>query len=130
MRLDLAYDADTQRFQRLRRAQEMGDVAKRILVRVKPRINGDVDAPIDDVLAFVIARRKPQKLRDRGRGRVEMPDDAVGNTKAHDRRQATEDGRRMIADTLSICPLSSPLWSHKILLRNSGTQLIIVLNEF
>jgi hypothetical protein len=46
-------------------------------------------------------------LADRGRGRVEMPDDAVGNTKAHDRRQMTGDRRRMIADSLSICPLSS-----------------------
>jgi hypothetical protein len=35
------------------------------------------------VLVFVIARRKPQKLSDRGRGRVEVPDDPVGNTKAH-----------------------------------------------
>jgi hypothetical protein len=85
----------------------MGDVAERILVRVKPCINGDIDAPIDDVLAFVITRCKPQKLADRGRGRVEIPDDAVGNTKAHDRRQMTGDRRRMIADSLSICPLSS-----------------------
>ena len=64
----------------------MGDVAERILVRVKPRIDGDVDAPIDDVLAFVIARRKPQKLDD-ARARAGRNDriDAVGNAKAHDR---------------------------------------------
>ena len=36
----------------------------------------------------------------------------------------------MIADSLSICPASSVVPSHKILLRNSGTELIIVLDEF
>jgi hypothetical protein len=45
----------------------MRDVAEGILVLIEPAVAGHVDAPVDDVLAIVVARRQAQDL-DRARG--------------------------------------------------------------
>ena len=46
----------------------MDDVAEGILMGLQPAVGGNVDAPIDHILAVMIARRQPQRLDYAGRG--------------------------------------------------------------
>ena len=58
--LDHAVDGDGNFVKRAVGGEGMGDVAERVLVLVEPAIGGHVDAPVDHLLAVVIARRQPQ----------------------------------------------------------------------
>ena len=83
LRFDLAVDLDAQLRKRAVGGEDVGEVAEGILVGIEPRVAGDVDPPVDHILALVVARGQPQHLDDaRGRRFVAM-DDAVGDTKAH-----------------------------------------------
>ena len=108
LRLDLAVDFDAQAPQRAVGGENMGEVAEGILVRVKPRVGGNIDAPADHILAFVVARGEPQHL-DHARGRrVVAMDDAVGDANAHIGDQRSEVGirssKRMNRRRTACCP--------------------------
>jgi len=95
LRLHLAVNLNAQLAERPVGGEHVRDIAERVLVRGKPRVGRHVDAPAHDVLAFVIARGDAQHLnRARGR-RVIAADHAVGDAKAHDGRQRTDDRRQM-----------------------------------
>jgi hypothetical protein len=83
LRFHRALDIDAQLRERSVGGKHMGEIAERILVRVEPRVARDVDSPVDDILAFVVARGEPQHLDDaRGRWLVAM-NNAVGDTQTH-----------------------------------------------
>src|SRR5258705_127551 len=58
--LDFALDQDLQLVERPIGREGVGEVAEGVLVLLEPAIGGNVDAPIHDELAFVVARREPQ----------------------------------------------------------------------
>ena len=45
--------------------QDVGEIAECILMRMEPRVGGDVDLPFGYVLAVVAAGRQPQTMRGR-----------------------------------------------------------------
>ena len=99
--LDFPVDRDAQLLERAVGGEHMGDVAERVFMADQLGVGGDVDAPVDHILALMVARRDPQHL-DRARGRRVVPaDDAVGDVQAHgrttddDERQMTDDGRQI-----------------------------------
>ncbi len=61
----------------------MREIAEGVLMGGKPRIRGNVDAPAQDILALMIARRQPQYLNDAGRRRVVAINMAMTNADAH-----------------------------------------------
>src|SRR6185437_3864919 len=62
----------------------MGDVAEGVLMHVEPRVGGDVDLPIDDILAVMAPRRHPQDLDHAGGRRRVAIGRGVGDAQAHD----------------------------------------------
>ena len=79
LRLHLAVDLDAQFVQRPVGGEHVRDVAEGVLVGGKPRVRRYIDAPAHHVLAFVIARRKPQHLDRAGGRRIVAVDRAVGD---------------------------------------------------
>jgi hypothetical protein len=69
--------------------EHVGDVAERILLRGKPCIGRNVDAPAHHVLAFMVARGEPQQLDSAGRRRVVAGDRRMGDADAHNRSQVS-----------------------------------------
>src|ERR1700742_5114023 len=63
----------------------MGGVAKRVLELADLAVLRHVDPPVDHVLAFVIARRQPQRLDDAPRRLAVAIDRFVGYLDAHER---------------------------------------------
>ena len=81
--LDLALDQQPQGLERAVGAERVGDVAERVLLRVEPAVGRGVDAPVDHVLAVVIARRHAQRL-DHALGRLVVAVDGfVRDSDAH-----------------------------------------------
>src|SRR3984957_2059238 len=148
LRLDLAVDLDAQLREWTVSGKDMGQVAESVLVSIEPRVAGDVDAPADHILAFMVARRQPQHLNYTGGRWIVRMDDPVGAEKAHIRKREsafgyqkhnrmgqTEDRRwttvlssrfRHPIDDSGFLILGA---LHQILLRYRGAELIIVLDE-
>jgi len=63
--LDLARHHHAHRIERALRGEHMADVAEGVVAPHEAAIDIDVDAPVDDVLPVVAARREPQHLDDR-----------------------------------------------------------------
>ena len=72
LRLDLALHRQAQFGERPIHGEDVADVAERVLVLGKLAVLRHVDAPADDILAVVIARRQPQRLNHRA-GRLGVP---------------------------------------------------------
>src|SRR5207248_1705641 len=66
--VDLAFDLDAKLGERSLGGERVGDVAESVLVNVEAAILGHVDAPVNDVMAVMIARREAQRL-DHAAGR-------------------------------------------------------------
>ena len=79
---DQAFDSDGEIGDRPA-GQHMGDVAERVLMHVEPRIGGDVDLPVGDVLPVMAARRHPQDLDHAGGRRLVAIGGGMGNSQAH-----------------------------------------------
>ena len=99
LRLDLAFDLDAQLRERAVGGEDMGEVAEGVLVGIEPRVAGNVDAPADDILAFMVARGEPQHLDHAGGRRLVAMDDAVGDAQAHVRRSVIS-GRIRICEQI------------------------------
>src|SRR4029077_19747326 len=59
------------------------EIAERILVAVEPALLRQVDAPIGDVLAVMVARGQAQHLNDAGRRALVAVDRVVGDPDTH-----------------------------------------------
>jgi hypothetical protein len=57
-RLNLAFDQDLELIEWAIGRERMRDIAEGILVLIEPAAAGHVDAPVDDMLAVVVARRQ------------------------------------------------------------------------
>ena len=81
--LDFAVDGDAQFLERAVGREHMGEVAERVFVADEFGVGGNIDTPVDHILALMVARREPQHL-DRACGRrVVAADDAVSDAQAH-----------------------------------------------
>ena len=94
LRLDLAIDLDAQLRERAVGGEDMREVAEGVFMGGEPRVAGNVDAPADHILAFVVARREPQQLDHAHGRRVVTMDDAVGDAQAHNGRLRPDEGQR------------------------------------
>src|SRR5262249_27299749 len=65
------------------RGEGVGEVAEGVLVRIELAILRDLDPPLRDVLAGVVARGQPQGLDHALRRCAVLVDRAVANPKAH-----------------------------------------------
>jgi hypothetical protein len=81
--VDLALDMHAERVERTFRGERMGDVAERVLVHVEAAVLRDVDAPMNDVLAVVVARREAQGLDHAVDRRVVVVAGLVRDADAH-----------------------------------------------
>ena len=61
----------------------MGDIAECIITGSQSHVGRDVDAPVGDVLAIVIARRQPEHLNYTCSGWIVTIDQTVGDAQAH-----------------------------------------------
>ena len=91
LRFDLAFDRDAELGERTVDGEHMRAVAEGVVVSIEPRVTGNVDPPVDDILAVVIARSQPQHLDDAGGRRLVAMNDAVGDAQSHVDRQWHED---------------------------------------
>ncbi len=87
----------------------MGDVAERVLLRLEPAVCGDVDAPVDHVLAGVVARRQAQRLDHAGARRFVAVDGFVRDADAHGDflESAANADRRCRAAYIKYCELTA-----------------------
>ncbi len=76
-------DGDAEVVDRAIGGEGVGDVAVGILLLVEPAVGRHVDAPIDDVLAVMVARRQAQRLDHAGRRRVIVVTGLVAHPDAH-----------------------------------------------
>ena len=83
LRFDLAVDRDCQFVERPVGGEGMSEVAERILVLMQDAVLRQIDAPVHHVLAVMVARGKPQRLRHRRGRRVVAIGGVVGNTNPH-----------------------------------------------
>ena len=61
----------------------MGEIAERVLIGFEPAVRGNLDPPVDHVLAGVVARREPQRLDHAGTGRLVAVERFVRDADAH-----------------------------------------------
>jgi hypothetical protein len=83
LRLDLTVYFYAQLGERAVDGEHMREIAKGVLMGVEPHVAGNVDAPTDHILAFVVARREPQHLDHAPGRRIVTMGDAVGDAQAH-----------------------------------------------
>jgi hypothetical protein len=83
LHVDFALDMHAERVERAFGGERMGDVAERVLVHVEAAVLRDVDAPMHDVLAVVIARRQAQRLDHAVDRRVVVVAGLVRDANAH-----------------------------------------------
>src|SRR5205823_5353998 len=81
--LDLALDQHRELGERTGRREGVRDSAERILMAVEPAFLRQVDAPIDHILAVMVARGQPEHLNDAGRRALVTVDRLVGDPDAH-----------------------------------------------
>ncbi len=65
--------------------QDMSDVAVGVLMHLHPRVGGDEDLPVGDILPVIAARRHADDLDHAGGGRLVAIGGRMGDTQAHDR---------------------------------------------
>ena len=108
--LHLALDHDTKLRDRAGRGESMGKVAERVLLGFEPAIRGDLEPPVDHVLAGVIARREPQRLDHARAGRFVAIQGLVRDADAHGQssnpRRTRFAGARSLHQTL--CGAETP----------------------
>ena len=73
----------------------MGDVAERVLMLVELAVFRQVDAPVLDILAFMVAWRQPQRLDHAARGFLVAVDGLVRNPDAQVGATIEKAGRRV-----------------------------------
>ena len=104
MGLDQALDPDGEIGDRSL-GQYMRDIAERVLMHMQPRVGGDVNLPVGDILPVMAARRHPQDLNNPGRRRFVAIGGGMGDAQAHEVPGRVEDleDRHCLRATQGVC---------------------------